>query len=136
VGRFFDATTPGLFAGLAVGRLGCFFTGCCGGRPTASRWGVACSDRRVCARRVPTQLLESSTAAAVGLAAWVLIRRYGVAVDGALFVGAFAAYTLIRQFLLQLRAEPRKSAVGWKLTAAAAAAVLAGTVLVAAASAV
>jgi phosphatidylglycerol:prolipoprotein diacylglycerol transferase len=29
IGTVLDATAPGVFVGLAVGRLGCFFTGCC-----------------------------------------------------------------------------------------------------------
>ena len=33
-------TAPGLLVAMAVGRVGCFFAGCCGGPPTASRWGV------------------------------------------------------------------------------------------------
>lgn len=128
IGRFFDATTPGLFVGLGIGRLGCFLTGCCCGRPTASRWGIWLSDGRVCARRLPVQLYEASIAVVVGLTALVLVRQYEFVVGGALFVGAAAAYTLVRQFLLQLRVE-RKSR-GWKLTAAVAAALLVGNALI------
>ncbi|MGH9215945.1 MAG: prolipoprotein diacylglyceryl transferase family protein [Acidimicrobiales bacterium] len=124
IGRFLDASTPGLFLGLAIGRLGCFFTGCCCGRLTASRWGVPSSDRRVCARRVPTQLLESFTAAAVSGASLLLVLPYDSATAGAVFVGAFATYTLIRQLLLQLRAQSRKTTWTWKVTAAVAAAVV------------
>jgi phosphatidylglycerol:prolipoprotein diacylglycerol transferase len=54
VGGFLDATAPALMIGLGVGRLGCFLTGCCAGRATASRWGIWSSNRRVGARRVPT----------------------------------------------------------------------------------
>src|SRR5439155_21648629 len=46
-GVFLDATAPGLLVAMAVGRVGCFFAGCCGGPPTASRWGVWSSDQRV-----------------------------------------------------------------------------------------
>lgn len=130
VGRFFDATAPGMFIGLAVGRLGCFFTGCCAGRATASRWGIWSSDRRIGARRLPTQLLESLTAAAVGVATWVIIGRFEMPVHGALFVGALATYTLIRQFLLRLRAQPRNSILVWKVTVAAATLVLAADLAV------
>src|SRR5579859_5842200 len=58
-GVFLDVAAPGLLVALAVGRVGCFFGGCCGGPPTASRWGVWSSDQHVGARRIPTQLLES-----------------------------------------------------------------------------
>lgn len=52
-GVFLDVTAPGLLVAMAVGRVGCFFAGCCGGPPTASRWGVWSSDQRVGARRMP-----------------------------------------------------------------------------------
>src|SRR5207247_3725438 len=39
-GVFLDVTAPGLLVAMAVGRVGCFFAGCCGGPPTVSRWGV------------------------------------------------------------------------------------------------
>src|SRR6266571_6833352 len=38
-GVFLDVTAPGLLVAMAVGRVGCFFAGCCGGPPTASLWG-------------------------------------------------------------------------------------------------
>lgn len=53
-GPILDVTVSGLMLGLVIGRLGCFFAGCCGGPPTASWWGVWSSDQRVGARRVPT----------------------------------------------------------------------------------
>ena len=59
IGVFLDVTAPGLLVAMAVGRVGCFFAGCCGGPPTVSRWGVWSPDQRVGARRIPTQLLES-----------------------------------------------------------------------------
>jgi phosphatidylglycerol:prolipoprotein diacylglycerol transferase len=68
-GPLLDVTAPGLLVGMTIGRFGCFFGGCCAGRPTASRWGLWSSDRRLGVRRVPTQLLESTVALVVGLAA-------------------------------------------------------------------
>ena len=38
--RTADALAPGVAAGHAVGRLGCFAAGCCWGKPTALPWGV------------------------------------------------------------------------------------------------
>lgn len=110
VGRFFDATAPGLLIGMAIGRLGCFFTGCCGGRITASRWGVFSSDRRVGARRVPTQLLEAATSAVLGAGALAFVWRVEPRFPGTVFVGSFSAYIIVRQVLLGLRAEARRSA--------------------------
>ncbi len=127
-GAFLDVTAPGLLFGLAVGRVGCFFAGCCGGPPTASRWGVWSSDQRVGARRIPTQLLESVLALSLGLLVLVVILSHGLA-GGAYFVAALAAYTLGRQGLLRLRAEPRKTRLGGLVTGALAALVLIAAVV-------
>ena len=118
---FLDATAPGLMFGMAIGRLGCFFAGCCGGPPTAAWWGIWSSDQRVGARRVPTQLMESILALSLGIGALVVGLTHGP-VGGGLFVAALATYTLGRQGILRLRAEPRKTRWGWIITAAAAAA--------------
>jgi phosphatidylglycerol:prolipoprotein diacylglycerol transferase len=122
-GVFLDVTAPGLLFGLAVGRVGCFFAGCCGGPPTASRWGVWSSDQRVGARRIPTQLLESALAFSLGLGVLAAVLGHGPA-GGAFFVAALAAYTLGRQGILRLRAEPRKTRLGGLVTGALAALVL------------
>lgn len=60
IGTFLDLSTPPLFLGMAIGRLGCLMAGCCGGRPTCSRFGIWCSDQRIGVKRIPTQLLESA----------------------------------------------------------------------------
>src|SRR5256714_12070909 len=87
IGVFLDVTAPGLLVAIAVGRVGCFFAGCCGGPPTASRWGVWSSDQRVGARRIPTQLLESVLALSLGLLALGAVLGHGPA-GGALFAAA------------------------------------------------
>lgn len=35
-----DITSAGLLFGMTIGRFGCFFGGCCAGRPTSSKWGL------------------------------------------------------------------------------------------------
>lgn len=119
-GAILDATAPGLLLAMAIGRIGCFFAGCCGGPPTASRWGVWSSDQRIGARRVPTQLLESALALVLGLGALAVVLSHSRA-SGALFVAGLAAYTLVRQGILRLRAEGRQTRLGMPLTAGAAA---------------
>jgi phosphatidylglycerol:prolipoprotein diacylglycerol transferase len=108
VGAVLDATAPGLFFAVAIGRVGCFLTGCCAGRCTSSHWGVWSSDRRVGARRIPAQLLESVAGLFIGLAAVLLLLGGVPLVDGLGFVAAFGAYVLVRQLLLRLRAERRE----------------------------
>lgn len=119
IGVVLDASSPGLFFAVAIGRIGCFFSGCCAGRCTASRWGVWSSDRHVGARRIPTQLLESAAGLLLGLAALLLVLGGPPSVRGAIFVGAFAAYAVVRQLLLRLRSEQRASARTIPLTAGA-----------------
>lgn len=104
-GDFVDASTPALFFGVAIGRLGCFFTGCCAGRCTRSRWGVWSSDRRVGARRIPTQLLESGVGLILGSVSLALLLLGALPIDGLIFVGAMTAYFAARSRLLKLRAD-------------------------------
>lgn len=130
VGTLLDASTPGLFFGMAIGRLGCFFGGCCAGRPTAARWGLwSVLDQRVGIRRIPTQLMESLLALGVGLTALVAVFGHGP-FGGAIFVAGVAAYTLVRQGILRLRGRPSKSALVARLTAVAATSVLVATSLI------
>ncbi|MBI2763681.1 MAG: prolipoprotein diacylglyceryl transferase [Chloroflexi bacterium] len=124
IGVVLDASTPGIFFAVVIGRIGCFFTGCCAGRCTASRWGIWSSDRRVGARRIPTQLLESGAGLVIGVVTLLLVLGGVSPVPGAIFVAAFAAYAVVRQILLRLRVERRKSARSVPLTGVAAAIVV------------
>lgn len=108
VGAVLDATAPGLFFAVAIGRVGCFLTGCCAGRSTRSRWGIWSSDRRIGARRIPAQLLESVAGLLIGLVAAWLVFGAMPPVDGLVFAAAFAVYIVVRQVLLRLRAERRE----------------------------
>lgn len=112
LGVLLDVTAPGLMFGMTIGRYGCFFGGCCAGRPTASRWGLWSSDRRVGVRRIPTQLFESAMALVVGLTAFLLVWLATPRPTGVVFVGAIAAYTLGRQLLFPLREGPRHTPHG------------------------
>ena len=120
IGVALDATAPGIFFAVALGRIGCFLTGCCAGRCSDSRWAIWSSDRRVGARRIPTQLLESAAGLALGLGSLLVLVNGGLPIDGAVFVAAFVIYAVIRQGLLRVRAERRKEYRTLPLTAAAA----------------
>jgi len=67
------------------------------------------------------QLLEAATSLLIALVALTLVLAVPLPLPGALFVGAFAAYTLGRQLLFPLRGEPRRTSAGRLLTLAAAA---------------
>lgn len=124
-----DATTPGLFLGMALGRPGCLLTGCCAGRPTASRWALWSSDRVIATRRIPVQLWEAAAALLLGIAALVVALGGGLAVTGLLFAAAMATYTGVRQLLFPLRTDPHTRR-GRSITLAICATVLAGAVAV------
>jgi phosphatidylglycerol:prolipoprotein diacylglycerol transferase len=128
-GAFLAAATPALLIGMGIGRHACFWAGCCTGRPTASRWGIWSSDRRLGCRRMPVQLYEAWTALVVGAASLGVVLALGLSRSGAVGVIALAAYTLVRQGILGLRDEPRHWRYGRTLTASlAAAALIAGVV--------
>jgi len=130
-GAYYAAAAPGLLIGMGIGRPGCFWAGCCTGRPTSSRWGIWSSDRRLGCRRIPAQALEALLALATGLAALAVVLPLGPARSGPVAVAALAAYTLGRQFLLGLRAEPpRRSPRSGPVTAASAAVVLIASITV------
>lgn len=117
IGRFLDSAAPGMYVAVAIGRLGCFLTGCCAGRPTRSRFGIRSSDRRIVARRIPTQLLESLTGLVIAVAVWLAVVNAVIEVEGAVFFAALAVYVLVRQGLLRLREETR--AFSWRRSATA-----------------
>ena len=132
VGMFFGAAAPAVFLAMAIGRQGCFFTGCCSGRPTGSRWGIWSSDGSIGARRIPAQQLESLVCLLIGAAALAAYLRYGGVAGGTVFIGAMALYTLARQGLLTLRDQARRWALARPVTLAAATAVLVADILIAA----
>jgi phosphatidylglycerol:prolipoprotein diacylglycerol transferase len=108
VGAVLDATAPGLFLAVAIGRIACFLTGCCAGQLTHSRWAIWSSDRRIGGRRIPVQLVESLAGLVLAVATWFLIHARIPGIDGASFVAAMAANAVVRQVVLRLRAERRE----------------------------
>ena len=129
-GAYLAAAAPALLIGMAIGRPGCFWAGCCTGRPTAARWGVWSSDRRLGCRRAPAQLLEALSALISGGAVLIVVLVDGLARSGPVAVVGLAAYTLARQFILGLRAEPRVWPYGRPVTGMIAAlALVAGIIL-------
>jgi phosphatidylglycerol---prolipoprotein diacylglyceryl transferase len=124
-GAYLGVTACALLFGMAIGRPGCFWAGCCVGRATSSRWGIWASDRKVGCRREPAQLLEALASLVVGGAVLAVVLLDGLAKSGPVAVAGLAAYTLARQFILSLRAEPpERWRYGRQLTIAAAAVAL------------
>ena len=110
---FADAIMPGLIAGLAVGRFGCFFNGCCYGAPTSMPWGITCAHYP--GQLVhPTQIYE---ALACGVLAVALMwfwsrRRY----DGQVTFFAVVGYGAWRFMNESLRGDHDAFAFGGAVT--------------------
>jgi phosphatidylglycerol---prolipoprotein diacylglyceryl transferase len=129
-GAYLAAAAPALLIGMAIGRPGCFWAGCCTGRPTAARWGIWSSDRRLGCRRAPAQLLEALAALISGGTVLGVVLAEGLARSGPVAVIGLAVYTLCRQFILGLRAEPRVWRYGRPVTGTIAAlALIVGIIL-------
>src|SRR5262249_25001171 len=109
--------------------IGCFFAGCCGGPPTAARWGVWCTDQHVGARRVPTQLMESLFSLVLGLVTLAAGLTHCTS-GGADFVAVLAAFTLFREGVPRLRAEPLTMTLPFAITPIVSALVLIGALVV------
>lgn len=129
VATLLDASTPGVFFAMALGRPGCFLGGCCAGRLTTSRWGLRSSDRSLRARRIPVQLIEAAAALAIGAATLAAFLTGPLPLPGALFAAAVAVYTVARQLLFPLRHEPRRTTYGRQMTLATAGLVASAAVL-------
>ena len=70
--QFADAFAPAVMFGAAVGRVGCFFAGCCYGKPTDVFFGVQFPGLSEPVH--PTQLYDVACALALG---FVLLWRFG-----------------------------------------------------------
>lgn len=106
---------------MALARPGCWLGDCCAGRPTASKWGLWSSDRRLGVRRVPVQLLESALAASIASTSLLLVLVVDQRPYGVVLVLSASLYTLGRQLLFPLRAEARRTSRGRVSVAAGAA---------------
>ncbi len=98
--RFGNLFAPALAIGIAIGRLGCFFRGCCFGVPTGCRLGVDFGDGVL---RHPTQLYESVFM--LGLFLYLMSKRK-TARPGELFVIFGITYFGFRFFEEFLRVSP------------------------------
>lgn len=92
-----DALAPAALVGFAIGRVGCFFAGCCHGVPTTLGWGVVFPELGPPARH-PVQLYETAVDLAV---AWHVARVRGHA--GTAAGRAMVGYALGRVLLEPLR---------------------------------
>jgi phosphatidylglycerol:prolipoprotein diacylglycerol transferase len=117
VAAYLDAVAPGMFLAVAIGRVGCFLTGCCAGRVTSGR-GLWSSDRRVGAKRIPAQLMESAVGLILATITTIALLGHVAGGSGMVFAFGLVAYAVARQGLLRLRAETRS--FSWRRAGVAA----------------
>lgn len=112
-----DATAPALAVGLAFGRIGCFFNGCCYGRICDLPWAVTFPGHLEA--RHPTQLYESGVAFGLALLLAFLHRRpLRPGIVAALFCMLYGVWRFINE---ALRDDYRHAGTlndlgGWQLT--------------------
>jgi len=89
-----DASIPGVTLGIAVGRWGCFFNGCCYGKPTDLPWGVVFPEGSLPYMEFggvpihPSQIYESIGDAFLFIVYLFLLKKFGKSKVG--FVGSIA----------------------------------------------
>lgn len=71
--RLGNYLVPSLALGIFLGRMGCFFTGCCYGKSTGLPWGVDFGDAIA---RHPTQLYEAAFVLVLGVVAQATKERF------------------------------------------------------------
>jgi len=110
-----DIAAPALALGQALGRLGCFFAGCCYGKPTDGWMAVQFKHPDALAPLGiglhPTQLYEAIGTFGIGVfLGWRLLMRKDQA--GFLFWGYVLLYGLLRFVLEMLRGDVRGAVFG------------------------
>lgn len=104
-----DVFTLGLIIGHAIGRLGCFFYGCCYGRPTNSFIGVLFppgSPAGIFATKViPVQLIESFFLFNLFFLLYFIFRKNSF--SGKIFISYLFIYGIFRFIIEFFRDDPR-----------------------------
>jgi phosphatidylglycerol:prolipoprotein diacylglycerol transferase len=111
-----DVFAPGIALGHVVGRFGCFFAGCCYGKPTTMPWGVVFTDPFAAANvgtplgvhLHPTQLYEAG-AELIILGLLLLAERNKERFAGFTFWLYMLLYAVSRFMIEYFRADPRGS---------------------------
>jgi len=113
-----DVFAPGIALGHVVGRFGCFFAGCCYGRPTTLPWGITFTDPFAAANvgtplgvaLHPTQLYEAG-AELIILLVLLSTERKGKPFAGRTFWLYMLLYAVSR-FIIEFYRGDERGAVG------------------------
>ncbi len=109
-GRRGNLFVPGIAAGIAIGRLGCFLRGCCHGRPAGLSLAVDFGDG---VPRHPTQLYEMVFMLVMLVAGWTAVRRWPEPA-GLVFKVFMLVYFAFR-FVIEFMREERVYGLGLTL---------------------
>jgi phosphatidylglycerol:prolipoprotein diacylglycerol transferase len=107
--KWVDLFSPPIALGLFLGRIGCFFAGCCYGKETSLPWGVIFTDPNSLARLNiplhPVQLYEAGNNLAIFFfLKWWEKRK---AFEGQIFWLFLFLYSVTRFLIEMLRGDPR-----------------------------
>ena len=109
VWKTFDLFAPALALGDFLGRIGCFFAGCCYGRECSYPWAVTFTDpqslARIGAALHPTQLYAAFASLATFLLLWAWSSRKTF--DGQLALLWIFFYSSFRLIIEYFRGDPR-----------------------------
>jgi phosphatidylglycerol:prolipoprotein diacylglycerol transferase len=111
-----DVFAPGIALGHVIGRLGCFFAGCCYGKPTDVPWAVTFTNELAAANvgtplnvpLHPTQLYEAGAEALI-LGLLLATERRGRRFPGRTFWLYMLLYAVSRYVIEMFRGDPRGS---------------------------
>jgi phosphatidylglycerol:prolipoprotein diacylglycerol transferase len=109
-----DVFAPGIALGHVVGRFGCFFAGCCYGKPTTLPWGITFTDPFAAANvgtplgvhLHPTQLYEAGAEALI-LLGLLLTEKKGKPYPGRTFWLYILLYAVSRFIIEYFRGDER-----------------------------
>src|SRR5690348_3529795 len=105
-----DCVAPSLALGQGIGRWGCFFAGCCYGKPTAMPWGVKFKDPASLAplgiQLHPVQLYESAGNLLIAALLWIMLKR-NKETHGDIFWLYVLLYGILRFAVETLRGDDR-----------------------------
>ncbi len=102
--RAFDALAPALAVAHAMGRIGCFFNGCCFGKPASCPWAVVYPENtepfiRYGAMALhPVQLYEAILNIILGAVLFVLVRKCKRGVTMAVYILAYGLLRFVDEF--------------------------------------
>ncbi len=103
--RTLDLTVPAVCLGQVLGRLGCFFSGCCYGLHTSLPWGVIAPGSRLQVPVHPTPLYEAASYLTIFFVLLVALRRRKK--DGVVFASYIVFVGTARFFVEFLRVNAR-----------------------------